>query len=460
MVARARAGRGDGREALVLVTPLGSNATLALGLGVALLPHLGGVPWLARDVVWLAADASVAGGVNAAAEAWLADYLELPGSRLQPPERFPRSGVLAGALVLEAPHLDGLQALQLRVHGAAGRLPNMDVPALAAAVAGLPVRLAGPPAGEELFTFGTHSLPAYAASMRAIARFLARQARGAPDGAHAAFLEAGVEAVTLSTLRAPRGSRQTGLEARQAGVLQLGVAVEAYFRSLSNLLERLHHSSAFYILLSPRRFVHAGVFMSFAAGPPAALMLTAAGCALRGNGGTQPPPCRGDWSLGCKMAAAMHAAGGVAGMLLLMRTPACNTAVALLLPCAGVLVTMPRRPLREGGWLALKAITLAGAAIALAHALIVNYAVALAAMLLLTPACLAARPVVHSRARAGRVLRWLALAWAFLPLLGLLHWRGHQLAASATAREHALPLSLAFGTYLPALGASIAIMRA
>jgi glycosylphosphatidylinositol transamidase len=449
----------------VLVTPLPSNATLALGLGMALLPQLGRVPWLARDVVWLAADADVAGGVPAALTAWLADYLELPGSRLQHPERFVRSGVLAGALVLEAPHLNGFEVLQLHVHGAAGRLPNMDVPALAAAVAGMPMRLVGLPGGEELYSSGVHTLPAYTASMRAIWRFLARQARGAPDGAHAAFLEAGVEAVTLSTLRAPRGSRQVGLEARQAAALQLGVAVEAYLRSLSNLLERLHHSSAFYILLSPQRFVHAGVFMPAAAGSPTSLMLAAAGCALRGGGSVQPPPLRGDWSCGGKLAAGLHASGVVAGLMLTMRTPwsspACTTAAALLIPGAWAFVAIPpHRSLREGGWLALKSIALAGAAIALAHALIVNCAVALVLGLLLTPACLAARPAVHSQTSAGRILRWLALIWASLPLLGLLHRRGREIATSIMAREDALALSLAFGTYLPTLGACLAIMRA
>ena len=82
--------RGDGSEALALVTPVSvdcgegrrrwhalsepcwkqtSGATAAvLAVGSALTHHLKGVPWLARDFVWLIPDASC--GLVHSAQAW------------------------------------------------------------------------------------------------------------------------------------------------------------------------------------------------------------------------------------------------------------------------------------------------------------------------------------------------------------------------------------------------------
>jgi hypothetical protein len=188
VVAAVRAQRGDGKEALVLVTPLGANATLGLGLGVALLRHLAHTRWLSRDVLWLAADAGAVGGAHAASEAWLADYHELYGAAWAgapppaPPRapRFLRGGVLTAALVLDAPG-GSFDKLQLRVQGTQGMLPNLDVVGLLRALAGVPVRLHGGEHGEREAGHA-RSWDDYALTARAAARFMARQARGEPDG--------------------------------------------------------------------------------------------------------------------------------------------------------------------------------------------------------------------------------------------------------------------------------------
>lgn len=189
VVSVARAQRGDGKEALVLVTPLGDNATLGLGVGVALLRHLAQTGWLARDVLWLAAADGVAGGAHAAAEAWLADYHEQYGAvwGVTPPPtppqagQFLRAGVLTAALVLEAPR-DSFDTLQLRMQGTQGALPNLDMLGLLRALTGSTrVQLhSGERSAREAGHASTWS--EYALSARAAARFLARQARGEPDG--------------------------------------------------------------------------------------------------------------------------------------------------------------------------------------------------------------------------------------------------------------------------------------
>ena len=186
MVAAVRAQRGDGKEALVLVTPLRANGTLGLGVSLALARHLADVPWLSRDVLLLAADAGCVGGAHAAAEAWLADYHEeysafLPGAPPPPPAAtFLRGGLLTTALVLDAPS-EGFDALQLRMQGTQGALPNLDVVALLRALAGSTLLLHGDDWGG-VEAGHVHTREHYAASVRAAARFMRRQARGVPDG--------------------------------------------------------------------------------------------------------------------------------------------------------------------------------------------------------------------------------------------------------------------------------------
>jgi len=184
VVAAVRAQRGDGKEALVLVTPLRASGTLGLGVSLALARHLADVPWLSRDVLLLAADAGCVGGSHAAAEAWLADYHEaysasLPGT---PPlsATFLRGGLLTTALVLDAPS-DGFDALELRMQGTQGALPNLDVVALLRTLAATALTLHGDD-GDGVEGGHAHTLEHYTASMQSVARFMRRQARGAPDG--------------------------------------------------------------------------------------------------------------------------------------------------------------------------------------------------------------------------------------------------------------------------------------
>ena len=186
VVAAVRAQRGDGKEALVLVTPLHAKGTLGLGVSLALARHLADVPWLSRDVLFLAADAECVGGAHAAAEAWLADYHEEysgfhPEARSPPPSAtFLRGGLLSAALVLDVP-AEGFDAVELRMQGSQGALPNLDVVALLRTLAGTTVLLHDDD-WDGIEGGHAHTREHVAASLRAAARFLRLQARGGPDG--------------------------------------------------------------------------------------------------------------------------------------------------------------------------------------------------------------------------------------------------------------------------------------
>ncbi|CAI9763183.1 unnamed protein product [Fraxinus pennsylvanica] len=72
-----RAPRGDGKEAIVLVTPYNSlkitrGEALSLGSAYALFSLFSRVTWLSKDFIWLSADSRH--GEYTAVASWLRDY--------------------------------------------------------------------------------------------------------------------------------------------------------------------------------------------------------------------------------------------------------------------------------------------------------------------------------------------------------------------------------------------------
>ena len=148
----ARAARGNGREGIVLATPIGApGATLeadaaALALGLVVMRTIAAAPWLAKDVAWLVADARWGPGDHgiAATDAWLREY-HAPGSsahgaghrarrsggsaRPSPSsfEPFGRVGALQQAYVVELPEGAVANVASINVVGFNGALPNQDL---------------------------------------------------------------------------------------------------------------------------------------------------------------------------------------------------------------------------------------------------------------------------------------------------------------------------------------------
>ncbi|KAF8067126.1 Gpaa1 [Scenedesmus sp. PABB004] len=314
--------RGDGKEALLLVTPINhqafatdfeqdaSGAGLALALGFALLAHLdSAAPWLAKEVVWVLPDASC--GLVAAMAAWAEAYqnpaLGAPGL-----EAFGRGGVLQQGLVLELP-TGTPNTLQASLEGWDGLLPKLDTywllrwycshyvaaPLELAQDAGLQRALgAGADAASAaLARAGATGAASAAAAAGVLTRFMVRQARGLPTGGHAALKALGVDAATLRALAkdgagrvlgpagfagadnaAPRPGaphpRGGGPPARRRlsadeALAQLGDVAELVLRSCSCLIERFHHSLFLYALTGLEAYVSVERYVA----PLAALIL-------------------------------------------------------------------------------------------------------------------------------------------------------------------------------------------
>lgn len=285
-----RAPRSDGSEGLVLWVQQSARSStahadaLAAAVGVAAAAHLGRARWLAKDVAVVFADRGCS--PLAAAKAWLSVYNS---------ERslfdFPRAGLMQQALALELPHGVDVRAAELAVHGWQGLLPNADlyyqIKRNLDIHTGLPVRLAAAPSLPAWLRRGAAALAAmlpgfddakgdrYVSELATAAGFGLQLAAGEPDGAHGAFLELGVDAATLRLVggKSHREAHAAGVDAAAAHAL---TAVELALRTCNNLQERLHHSTALYLLLSPDRMITIAVYLA----PPGLLLAAALGQVL------------------------------------------------------------------------------------------------------------------------------------------------------------------------------------
>ena len=261
--------------------------------------------------------------------------------------------------------------------------------------------------------------------------------------------------------------------------LAVGGILEGSLRSLSNMLERLHHSSAFFLLLSPTRFIAAPGFMPQVGVLLAALLLQACALVTRGSepewGGA---PGAGDWAHAAVVLAGVHCAcalshawlarmyrsGGDAMPLL----TACATAVFVAIPHMPALLTSAarQRATRPRAWVPLKTLMLLALLLWLARALVVCYALSLAGALALVPMCLAARPRVPTDSRLRTFARWLPLLAASPPVVGFaLHsWLGTadllRLLADDWRQWGSLLLPFLFGAYLPCFAVCVALLLA
>lgn len=101
------------------------------------------------------------------------------------------------------------------------------------------------------------------ADVKKLLNFMQMQSTGTPSGSHGFFLRYGVESVTLV------GKTSKNCKSKNpVFYADIGRILEATFRSLNNLLERLHQSFFFYLKTTPNRFISIGLYF-----PPIALIL-------------------------------------------------------------------------------------------------------------------------------------------------------------------------------------------
>ncbi|KAG9158935.1 hypothetical protein Leryth_013306 [Lithospermum erythrorhizon] len=309
-----RALRGDGKESIVLVTPynavnISHAETLSLGVAYSVLSLLSRVTWLAKDIIWLAADSQH--GEYTAVASWLRAYNapvfgyknapqyeichenDLSGMNMCPTEGtarcdgFRRAGTMAAALVIKvagnSPEFEK-DSLSIFAEASNGQMPNLDliniVNYLAVHGQGLHVKvnkvwslldswwlktlgrlleLVGEVARSlnPTWNFGK-TVSEYVEGTATLASSLYHQALGVPTGPHGAFRDYQVDSITMEISR----HFSSNYNFRNNEFLhRSGRLVEGVIRSVNNLLEKFHQSFFLYLLTSPNKFVSVGVYM-------------------------------------------------------------------------------------------------------------------------------------------------------------------------------------------------------
>lgn len=245
-----QAPRGDATEAIVLVAAWKNVKGELNRRGVALLLTLARYfrRWSlwSKDIILLVTPDSLAGP-----QAWVDAYHDAHDTRYI--DSLPlKSGALQGAIALDYAQETRFSSVHIVYDGINGQLPNLD---LINSVVNIATGQMG--IGVSIQEMWGHS-DSYEDRLRTMLRGMLKQGLGVASGPHSCFIPYHVDAVTLR----PYGD---GWQDEMA----MGRVVEGTFRSLNNLLEHLHQSFFFYLLMHRDRFVSIGTYL------PSAMLIAA-----------------------------------------------------------------------------------------------------------------------------------------------------------------------------------------
>jgi glycosylphosphatidylinositol transamidase len=203
---------------------------------VLMISSLGWSLW-SKDIIFLFPPDSKSG-----TQAWIDAYHDMQPSSVQPLPL--KSGALQGGLVIEYPFDHRFESLHIVYDGVNGQLPNLDLFNTAISIAGGQMGI-----GTSLQEMWEHD-DSYKKRLQTIVRGMVKQGFGHATGAHSSFMPYHIDSITLQT-------KGDGWQDEMA----LGRTVESLCRSLNNLLEHLHQSFFFYLLMHTNRFVSIGTYL-------------------------------------------------------------------------------------------------------------------------------------------------------------------------------------------------------
>jgi len=237
--------RADATEALVLIAAWRNMNGEINHNGVALVLTLARYfkRWSlwSKDIIFLITEDSTAGP-----QAWVDAYHDAHDP-LYVSSLAIKSGALQGAVAIDYPagtwghRFDKLHVVY---DGINGQLPNLDLFNTAVSVASgqMGIRCT-------LQRMWDHD-DKYIARLQTMLRGMLNQGLGHATGPHSSFIPYHVDAITLQTVGDGWHDE-----------MSLGRTVEGLFRSLNNLLEHLHQSFFFYLLMQANRFVSIGTYL-------------------------------------------------------------------------------------------------------------------------------------------------------------------------------------------------------
>ncbi|PYH91528.1 rhomboid protein 2 [Aspergillus ellipticus CBS 707.79] len=236
-----QAPRGDATEAIVLVAAwktVDDELNLnGVSLALTLARYFKRWSLWSKDIIFLFPPDSETG-----TQAWIDAYHDMQPAFVQPLPL--KSGALQGGLVIEYPFDHRFESLHILYDGVNGQLPNLDLFNTAVSIAGGQMGI-----GASLQEMWDHN-DSYEMRLQTIMRGMVKQGFGYATGPHSSFMPYHIDAITLQ----PKGE---GWQDEMA----LGRTVEGLCRSLNNLLEHLHQSFFFYLLMQTNRFVSIGTYL-------------------------------------------------------------------------------------------------------------------------------------------------------------------------------------------------------
>ncbi|KAL4875816.1 Gaa1-like protein [Aspergillus karnatakaensis] len=236
-----QAPRGDATEAIVLVaawkTIDGELNLNGVSLALTLARYFKRWSLWSKDIIIVFPPDSKSG-----TQAWVDAYHDMQPPTVQPLPL--KSGALQGGLVIEYPFDHRFEYLHIVYDGVNGQLPNLDLFNTAVSIAGGQMGI-----GTRLQEMWEHN-GSYEKRLQTMLRGMVKQGFGYAAGAHSSFMPYHIDAITLQT-------KGNGWQDEMA----LGRTVEGLCRSLNNLLEHLHQSFFFYLLMQTHRFVSIGTYL-------------------------------------------------------------------------------------------------------------------------------------------------------------------------------------------------------
>jgi glycosylphosphatidylinositol transamidase len=237
--------RADATEAMVLIASWKNMDDKINYSGVALVLTLARYfnRWSlwSKDILFLITEDSTAGS-----QAWVDAYHDAH-DHSQVQSLSLKSGALQGAVALDypaGPWGHRFEKLHIVYDGINGALPNLDLFNTAVSIAsgqmGISCTL------QRMFK---HT-DSYKDRLLTMTRGMLSQGLGHATGPHSAFIPYHIDAITMQTVGDGWHDE-----------MSLGRSVEGLFRSLNNLLEHLHQSFFFYLLMEGHRFVSIGTYL-------------------------------------------------------------------------------------------------------------------------------------------------------------------------------------------------------
>lgn len=155
-----------------------------------------------------------------------------------------KSGALQGVVGIDNALNQRFESLHIVYDGINGQLPNLDLFNTAVSIASGQMGI-----GVTLQRMWNHN-DSYKERLQAMLRGMVSQGLGHASGPHSSFIPYHIDAITLQAVG-------DGWQDEMA----MGRCIESIFRSLNNLLEHLHQSFFFYLLMQANRFVSIGTYL-------------------------------------------------------------------------------------------------------------------------------------------------------------------------------------------------------